>query len=63
MQETGMALIVKEHKGGRGEAAWAVEEEDKEVEMDKEVERVEARRLLIVLMQQEVVALPSGENI
>ena len=37
-----------------------VEEKDKVEEEDKEVERVGARRLL---MQQEVVALPSGENI
>ena len=49
-----MALWVKEQKDGRGEATGAVEEKDK-VE-----ERVEARRLL---MQQEVVDLPSGENI
>ena len=49
-----MALFVKEHKDGRGEAAGAVEE------MDKVVEKVEALRLL---MQQEVVDLPSGENI
>ena len=49
-----MAQFVKEHKDGRGEATGAVEEKDK-VE-----ERVEARRLL---MQQEVVDLPSGENI
>ena len=47
-------LFVKEHKDGRGETTGAVEEKDK-VE-----ERVEARRLL---MQQEVVALPRGENI
>ena len=49
-----MALFVKEHKYGTGEATGVVEEKDK-VE-----ERVEARRLL---MQQEVVDLPSGENI
>ena len=61
-----MALFVKEQKDGRGEATGAVEEkdkveeEDKVVEKDKEVERVGARRLLL---QQEVVALPSGENI
>jgi len=49
-----MALFVKEQKDGRGEATGAVEEKDK-VE-----ERIGARRLL---MQQEVVDLPSGENI
>ena len=49
-----MALFVKEHKFGTGEATGAVEEKDK-VE-----ERIGARRLL---MQQEVVDLPSGENI
>ena len=52
-----MALLVK---GGRGEAVGAVEEKDKVEEEDKVVERVEARRFL---MQQEVVDLPSGENI
>ena len=49
-----MALFVKEHKDGRGEVGGAVEEKD------KVVEKVEALRLL---MQQEVVDLPSGENI
>jgi len=37
-----------------------VEEKDKVEEMDKVEERIGARRLL---MQQEVVDLPSGENI
>ena len=52
-----MALLVKD---GRGEAVGAVEEKEKVEEKDKVVERIGARRLL---MQQEVVALPSGENI
>jgi len=49
-----LALFVKEHKDGRGEAAGAVEEKD------KVVERIGARRLL---MQQKVVDLTRGGSI